>query len=217
MGQPKDIVFRPGSASEAIEAIMKPDSQGRTDWFDLDDLARQLPKEHANKLRGNGSSLFQSDRGLGRKYHISDEGKEYGERNKLQFIRFLGWATGQQQARSAQVPAGVRQVLLVDRKWCSVCGSGSKLEVDHKDGRKDTSNDLDDRDVREFQLLCPHCNKVKRGKCKACQKTGQRYDGRRHGFARGWVVGKKAYEPATVGCRGCYWHDPINFVRLSTK
>jgi hypothetical protein len=199
---------------EALIKIMKPDNNGVTRVFTLDELRAALPKHMHNSLNGNGSAVFQNDRGLGKKYLIVKDKRS----GKIEAVKLIGWASHNQTTRAAHIPSGIRRkIMLVPKKRCSVCFTGSKLQIDHKDGRKSTVINVNVNNPNEYQLLCQHCNVVKREVCKKCEQTGQRYDARPHGFKKGWTVGNIKYHPIGQGCTGCYWHDPIAFIKVSSK
>jgi hypothetical protein len=186
---------------------MRPDENGYSDWYLLDDLEAAFP-EYKGQIRGNGSAMFNRGRGVGKLYVCEKE--QEGGRNVA--VRLAGYC---QDSRSNSVPASVRRVIIVPQARCSLCRNSKNLECDHADGRKDTSNQVDDTDPREYQALCKNCNIMKRSACNACAKTGDRYDARPHGFRKGWWVGGKRYQPASLGCEGCFWHSPIRFIRES--
>ena len=96
---------------------------------------------------------------------------------------------------------------------CVSCGTSTKIECDHKDGRKNdplvgnTKTQL----FSHFQPMCEHCNKVKKCACEKCIATGKRFDARTMGYKVGWIVGNENYDP-TIGCVGCRMYDPLVFV-----
>ena len=210
----KPYNFATGSISAAIETILQPAKNGISNWFFLSDIDDSLPNEFKGKLNGNGSAIFQNDRGMGKKYVIEKEYSEEGTR-RLSSVRLAGFSTARQNLRSSIVPPKIRAI--VNKEDCCVCGTGSSIECDHKNGRKDTSNDVNEKSLSEYQPLCHHCNKVKREVCKSCTKDSLRFDATRKGFKKGWTVGSKKFQPATVGCTGCYWYDPIQFTKDSYR
>ncbi len=166
-----------------------------------------LEKSTGLSLRGNGSAHLQNDRGLGKLYVIE---KQYGisthGARTIESVRTIGHAHHHQTHRAGAIPQAVRAWLA--GKPCSFCGTTAQLEVDHKDGRKDP---LPDPLPADFQALCKHCNGLKREACKACAKTGIRFDAKALGYPVSQWTGSVLFEPRDPRCRGCIWHDPMTF------
>lgn len=100
---------------------------------------------------------------------------------------------------------------------CALCGTGTAVQVDHKDGRKDDGRlaDLEAQRPGDFQWLCTHCNCRKREICtKRCTPTNKRFDAREMGFPVGWFAGGEDYKRT---CIGCFWHDVHGFRSRSSK
>ncbi len=191
--------------SETIELLEKAlgidKLTGCSAWHYIADL------ENATglSLRGNGSAQLQNDRGLGKLYVIDKQYSSKGART-IESVRTTGHAPHHQSHRSSPIPMAVRAWLA--GKPCSFCGTTTQLEVDHKDGRKEP---MPDPALSDFQALCKHCNGLKREACKACAKTGIRFNATTLGYRLSQWTGSLLFEPREPRCRGCLWHDPITF------
>lgn len=195
-------------AIQLLEKALNIDERGLSrspdnGWHYITDLE----KITGLSLRGNGSAQLQNDRGLGKLYLIE---KQYGSSTQgartIESVRTIGHATHHQTHRASSIPKAVR--LWLAGKPCSFCGTTVQLECDHRDGRKDP---LPDPLPSHFQALCKHCNGLKREACKACVKTGKRFDARVLGYRTAYTVGGELFEPRQPRCVGCLWHDPVDF------
>jgi len=172
---------------------------GTEDWHAMCDINSMLIMAGFTQSSGNGSDMFQNDRGLGTEYTID---KRYSDSpRRLEYVRLLGTSTPK---KTASIPKIARDTY--SRCNCAHCGTGSNIQIDHKDGRKHHGgkNTIDD-----FQPLCQHCNLVKREHCKECTKVSKRFDARLLGYRTGWILGGRSYTSA--GCIGCYWYDAQAF------
>lgn len=96
----------------------------------------------------------------------------------------------------------------------------TKIEVDHKDGRKTDMRVSDSRtqDINDFQPLCKAANDIKRQICKECRKTDKRWDAQNIvGNPYPFYEGDENYNEE-LGCRGCYQYDPVEYrIRSAIK
>lgn len=94
---------------------------------------------------------------------------------------------------------------------CVNCGTKTNIETDHKNGRKNGPEmRLENQVLSDFQPLCRHCNLIKRERCKECKKTDIRYKATLLHYVYNYTCGDENYTEE-VGCRGCYWYDPVEF------
>lgn len=99
---------------------------------------------------------------------------------------------------------------------CVVLGtrrsSDHKVEVDHKDGRKQDLRIMNTatQKLEDFQSLSKPANDAKRQFCKECTQTNKRYDAKLLGYTVSFTFGTINYENE-IGCKGCYWYDPVAF------
>lgn len=191
--------------SETIELLEKAlgidKLTGCSAWHYVSDLEDKT----GLKLRGNGSAQLQNDRGLGKLYLIEKQYSSSGAR-AIESVRTIGHATHYQSHRSSTIPMAVR--VWLSGKPCSFCGTTTQLEADHRDGRKEP---MPDPLASDFQALCKHCNALKREACKACLKSGIRFNAIVLGYRVSQWTGSLLFEPREPRCRGCLWHDPITF------
>jgi len=105
----------------------------------------------------------------------------------------------------------------ISKKRCIVLGTNrsadKKIEVDHKDGRKNDSRVMNTKTqkVEDFQPLTKPANDAKRQFCKECKETNLRYDAKKDmGYPVSFTKGDINYTEE-LGCIGCFWYDPIAF------
>lgn len=87
----------------------------------------------------------------------------------------------------------------------------TKIEVDHKDGRKDDWRVSDPSTQKEsdFQPLCKAANDVKRQICKQCKNDNKRWDAKNLlGNPYSFYEGGLEYQGT---CVGCYQYDPVQY------
>lgn len=88
----------------------------------------------------------------------------------------------------------------------------TKIEIDHKDGRKNNArvSDLATQRLEDFQPLTKAANDAKRQICKKCIETGKRWDARNlDGNPVAYYKGGESLED--FGCEGCYQYDPVEY------
>ena len=95
----------------------------------------------------------------------------------------------------------------------------TKIEVDHKDGRKSNVrvSDLSTQSPEDFQPLCKTANDVKRQICKKCKETDKRWSAKNiKGNPFDFYEGDESYT-SELGCIGCYQYDPVEYRKTSVK
>jgi hypothetical protein len=195
-----------------LEKIMNINSNGESEWWGVKELEKQLPDI---RIAGNGSPLFNNNRGLGLLYKIEKKREskngiiieEYGskpKKGKIIAIRTIGIL----KSKGYGTPSS-STLKTIKSSRCCYCGSRAKIEIDHKNSRLDYIGVLP---LSEFQPLCSHCNDVKRERCLSCKNTNQRYDAKKLGYRVSYTIGNKEYDIKN-GCNGCIWNDPIKFRR----
>ena len=95
----------------------------------------------------------------------------------------------------------------------------TKIEIDHKDGRKNDGRISDPATQRfdDFQPLCKAANDVKRQICKVCRQTNKRWDARNiEGNPYPYYLGDENYTE-DLGCKGCYQYDPVEYRKESAR
>lgn len=105
------------------------------------------------------------------------------------------------------------------KQKCVVCGTNSKIEVDHKNGLYNDKRvlKLSTQTLDDFQALCSHCNCKKRETIKKMKISKIRYSALEipslRIFGTPYTEGDETYDitdPDTM--RGTYWYDPIDFI-----
>lgn len=161
---------------------------------------------------GNGAGWARDDGKLGIVFHIRRP-KTGGSISSV----YLDGYKPQQRTHTRSIPDNVKKSFERRRKGeCYCCGrkakSGKLLEIDHRCGRYDEVGrkgskddpEYDSTNVNNYQILCKNCNNVKRERCSACKKTGNRFDARRFsGEKLGWHEGSRVYQGT---CQGCILH-----------
>ena len=201
---------KPPSACEArVCAIINPDRNGFSEWFNIAELCQQLPS--CRSLGGtNGSGMFTRE--MAKDFLFSPDQAKQKDGSRIIARRSYGLTKERDEMFTIR-PDIARQVR---QRPCAVLGTRSQVEVDHKDGRKNspTANCLQTQQLDDFQALHKVANNVKREQCKKCVQTNQRFDAQRLGFRVGWTEGAGEYQGT---CRGCYWYDPIAFRQQVSK
>lgn len=193
----------PSQGEIDICAFIKPNREGFSDWFDIDALHEMFPELSA-RIGGNGSNMFT--RQLGRDFNFDPDQSKMKDGSRIIKRRAYGLV----KTRDEQYPIRKDIKNALSNKPCAVLNTRSQIEVDHKDGRKDSwlVNDIDLQSIDDFQPLHKTANIVKREVCKSCSKTNQRFDARVLGFSFGWTEGASQYQGS---CKGCFWYDPVAF------
>jgi len=161
----------------------------------------------------NGLSWGRKSSTLARTYNVETD-KTVTAGVKIDRIRLNGFNTSQASSISQSIRADIKREIASKR--CLVLGTNRscdhKVEVDHKDGRKDDLNVMNTstQSVDDFQPLSKPANDAKRQFCIECKDTGYRYDAKKLGYTVSVTEGSLVYEDE-LGCTGCFWYDPVAF------
>lgn len=101
----------------------------------------------------------------------------------------------------------------------SAKSENTKIELDHKDGRKDNAriSSIKGQRVEDFQPLCKAANDIKRQICKRCKESGKRWSAKNIlGNPYDFYAGDENYNQE-LGCVGCYQYDPVAYRRESAR
>lgn len=193
----------PSDCEWRICEFIRPNRDGYSDWFDIGELQARFPV-CSDRIGGNGSNMFT--RQLAKDFNFEPDQSKQKEGTKIIRRRAYGLV----KARSEQYPIRKDIRDKISKGYCAALGTQAQLEVDHKDGRKDSwvVNDVALQRLEDFQALHKTANVVKRNVCGACERTNQRFDARSLGFPCGWTEGGGQYQGT---CRGCFWYDPVAF------
>lgn len=176
--------------------LAKPDAEG----FSRRVSVSEFVGEYAVLQFGNGGSWVRDDGGLGKKYNI----RRIKRKGAIAAVELHGF---KKNPINKAVPSDI--VRKVREGRCAVLATG-KVEVDHKDGRRDDPRLQDPSRVtlEDFQPLSKAANNAKRQHCKNCRETNRRFDATSLGYAVAQWKGNGEYRGS---CVGCFWHDPRRF------
>lgn len=195
------------SKSELFLQLAKPDSNGISDWVETS----LFTGEYENLKFGNGADFIRKGSVLEKKYIIEvDKSKTPG--NRVDAIRLNGFKT--EKTFSQYIRKDI--VEKISQQRCVMLGVrgtsiNTKIEVDHKDGRKDDwrVSDPSTQNESDFQPLCKAANDIKRQICKQCKNDNKRWDAKNLlGNPYSFYEGDTEYQGT---CVGCYQYDPVQY------
>ncbi len=168
---------------------------------------------------GNGGSWCRANSSLAKKYKVEfDKTKTLG--NSIDAIRLNGF--NNEQVFNQNIRQDIKD--FYKNKNCVMLGirgnsENTKIEIDHKDGRKndDMVSDVKTQRVEDFQPLCKAANNAKRQICKRCKETNKRWNAKNiKGNPYEFYEGDENYTDEQ-GCVGCYQYDPVEYRKSSIK
>jgi hypothetical protein len=176
--------------------LAKPDKDGFSRKVSIDEFI----DKYAGLQLGNGGSWCRDDGSLGGKYNIV----RHKDGTKISHIELQG-------VKKSPIDKKIRKDICdkIRQQRCVILGI-DKVEVDHKDGRRDDPRlwDIKRQRLDDFQPLSKAVNNAKRQHCKKCRETNNRFDARQLGYRKSQVKGNGKYRGS---CIGCYWYDPFIF------
>jgi type-2 restriction enzyme nlaIII len=188
--------------------LASPDQDGKSRWVKVSEFVGQYKEL---KL-GNGGSWCRKESILAKQYLLEFD-KSITPGNSIDAVRTVGYnkAVAFNQAIRSDIKAFYKD------KPCVMLGlvgnsENTKIEIDHKDGRKNDSrvSDLSTQTLDDFQPLTKAANDAKRQICKKCIETGKRWDARNlAGNPIPYYTGGESLEK--YGCIGCYQYDPVAY------
>lgn len=189
--------------------IAKPNVKGISRWVSKDEFIG----EYKDLYFSNGFPWGRKSSAIAKLYNVETD-KTITPGNSINRIRLNGFNT----TKTSKLTQAIRQDIKVQigAKRCAVLGtrrsSDHKVEVDHKDGRKQDLRIMSTATQRleDFQPLSKPANDAKRQFCKECKGTDKRYDAKLLGYTVSFIAGTINYDDQ-IGCKGCYWHDPFAF------
>ncbi|GAB7140496.1 hypothetical protein RsTz2092_04450 [Deferribacterales bacterium RsTz2092] len=201
--------------TELFLELAKPDGKGQSRWVN----APEFDGKYKELQLGNGGSWCRRESALAKKYIIEfDKTKTAG--NSIDAIRLVGLNTEKQF--NQRIRADIREML--QKENCVMLGirgnsENTKIEIDHKDGRKSDSrvSDIATQAVSDFQPLCKAANDVKRQICKLCKETNKRWNAKNiKGNPYPFYEGDESWNEI-LGCKGCYQYDPVEYRKESVR
>ncbi len=196
--------------------LAQPNENGESRWV----YATEFVGKYKPLELGNGWSWGRASSPLQKKYRVEvDRGKTPG--NRIDAIRLVGFNKEQHFSQT------IRKDICdeIRKRKCVMLGingtsENTKIEVDHKDGRKNDMRVSDQATQRidDFQPLCKAANDIKRQICKNCKATDKRWDARNiEGNPYSFYEGDEEYNESQ-GCVGCYQYDPVEYrIRCAQK
>lgn len=204
------------TSMELFLELARPDPKtGVSRWVDV----AEFKGKYSPLVLGNGLSWGRKNSQLQKKYVVrTDKSATNGRRIKR--IKLDGYK--QEKSFSQAVRPDIKQQ--ISSQKCVMLGvsgrsENTKIEVDHKDGRKDDMrvSDPKTQSLSDFQPLCKAANDIKRQICKECRRTGVRWDARKiQGNPFPFYAGTAKYEEG-LGCVGCYQYDPVAYRKYCVK
>jgi hypothetical protein len=185
------------------------DKNGKSRWVSINEF---VDKYKPLQL-GNGGSWCRTHSSLDKKYIIETD-KTVTNGNSIDRIRLNGYNTN--QSFSQNIRKDIKDYY--KNKNCVMLGINgnsvnTKVEIDHKDGRKDNErvSDTKTQKLEDFQPLSKAANDVKRQICLKCKETNKRWNAKNlQGNPFEFYYGDENYTQE-VGCVGCYQYDPVEY------
>jgi len=195
--------------TELFLKLAKPNESGVSRWVNVAEFIGEF-----KSLRlGNGGSWCRANSTLAKRYIVEFD-KKLTSGNSIDAIRLNGLNIS--KSFNQNIRNDIKEYY--KDKNCVMLGingnsENTKIEIDHKDGRKNdlrVSNPRTQR-VEDFQPLCKAANDAKRQICKKCKETNKRWDARNiKGNPYPYYEGDENYND-TLGCVGCYQYDPVEY------
>lgn len=199
---------------ELFVELANPNENGVSRWVSVNEF---IGKYSPLKL-GNGFSWGRKHSPLERTYLLEVD-RSVTSGNGVDRIRLCGF-NNNDTAFNQSIRSDIREhfkdakCVMLGLRGTSV---NTRIEIDHKDGRKDSQrvSDLRKQKVSDFQPLCKAANDAKRQICKKCKKTDKRWDAKNLlGNPFSFYEGDEDYKGT---CVGCYQYDPVAYRCASCK
>lgn len=201
--------------TELFIELAKPDQQGCSSWVET----TQFEGKYSPLKLGNGGSWCRASSALAKKFIIEFD-KSQTSGNSIDRIRVIG--KNSQATFNQNISLEIKR-FYKDKK-CVMLGvngrsENTKIEIDHKDGRKADSrvSDSSTQHIDDFQPLCKAANDIKRQICKNCKETDKRWSAKNiKGNPYDFYEGDENFSSA-LGCKGCYQFDPVEYRKTCTR
>ena len=203
------------SKKKLFLALAKPNESGISRWVSVSEF---VGKFESLKL-GNGGSWCRASSNLAKEYIVEFD-KSQSSGNSIDAVRLNGFNT--KTHFNQNIRADIKD-FYKDKK-CVMLGISStsentKIEIDHKDGRKNNERvaDLNSQKLDDFQPLCKAANDAKRQICKKCKESDIRWSAKNIlGNPYGFYAGDERYTK-DLGCVGCYQYDPVAYRKTTIQ
>lgn len=139
--------------TELFLELAQPDEFGCSRWV----YVTEFVGKYAELKFGNGASWARKESSLAKKFQI-EFNKKISRGNSIDAIRLIGF---KEDNSSQYISAAIKKVIKAQR--CVVLGT-SNPEVDHKNGMKNESRIMENKDQKlsDFQPLSKAANDAKR-------------------------------------------------------
>lgn len=195
--------------TELFLELARPNKNGVSRWVSVGEFIG-IYKE---LQLGNGGSWCRANSTLAKNYIVEfDKSRTRG--NSIDAIRLNGLNLAQNFNQN------IRQDIknFYKTRNCVMLGingtsENTKIEIDHKDGRKNDwrVSDTATQRLDDFQPLCKAANDIKRQICKKCRETNKRWRAKNLlGNPYDFYAGNEDYTD-DLGCVGCYQYDPVAY------
>jgi len=201
--------------SELFLELAKPNKYGVSRWVSVSEFIGKYKKLQL----GNGGSWCRASSSLAKKYIVEfDKSKTTG--NSIDRVRLIGF--NDKKILNQNIRKDIKDFYKVQN--CVMLGvngssENTKIEIDHKDGRKDDYrlSNLAEQEVTDFQPLSKAANDIKRQICKRCQETNKRWNAKNiKGNPFDFYAGDENYSEE-LGCKGCYQYDPVEYRKVVVR
>jgi hypothetical protein len=167
----------------------------------------------------NGCDFARRNSTLAKKYIVVLK-KDTTPGPSVDAIKLDGY--NKKESFNQSIRADIRKKLKTEK--CVMLGingtsENTKIEIDHKDGRKDDwrVSNVSTQKEEDFQPLCKAANDIKRQICKQCKETNLRWDAKNiKGNPYSFYEGNEKYTDS-LGCVGCYQYDPVEYRKTCAK
>lgn len=201
--------------TELFIKLAEPNENGISRWV----MTSEFIGDYKELQLGNGGSWCRANSSLAKKYKVEfDKTKTPG--NSIDAIRLNGFSN--EQVFNQNIRQDIKN--FYKNENCVMLGirgnsENTKIEIDHKDGRKndDMVSDVKTQRFEDFQPLCKAANDAKRQICKRCKETNKRWNAKNiKGNPYEFYEGDENYTDEQ-GCVGCYQYDPVEYRKSSIK
>ena len=201
--------------TELFLELAKPNKDGISRWV----KATEFVGKYKELQLGNGGSWCRASSSLAKKYIVEFD-KSLTSGNSIDAVRLNGFNTN--KTFSQNIRSDIKD--FYKNQNCVMLGiqgnsENTKIEIDHKDGRKDDwrVSDVTTQKLEDFQPLCKAANDAKRQICKKCKETNKRWNAKNlKGNPYPFYEGDENYTE-DLGCVGCYQYDPVEYRKSSVK
>ena len=201
--------------TELFVELARPDNNGVSRWVYI----KEFKGEYESLQLGNGGSWCRAESMLAKKYIIEFD-KSLTSGNSIDAIRLNGLNTARKFNQN--IRSDIKRYY--QSKNCVMLGVNgnsvnTKIEIDHKDGRKSDFriSDMSTQNIDDFQPLCKAANDVKRQICKKCKATNRRWDATSiKGNPYSFYEGTEEFNES-LRCKGCYQYDPVEYRKATIK